>query len=579
MAPLLRGASKGKLCPYRMHVRSALGVFASITAILLLIGVCMSALKKSAGARRIGRVLSAKKGFPESGAPAFCESEVIDLTAEEEDPAEDVPPEAKRARVETGAAEAEVPSGKEDAVPNQPPPPRKKVLLREWERESAPATSQGGIRVPPQGGTPPPEQEAAPSTSEAGVPGSRPAVIQGVGALPVARDPSTTEDLSASSPTFIQAEQRPAHTTSSVLGESSQQPLSGGEAEVAHSLLMLVSQEAFQVVQSSSAPQLPVGPASTTSLYTLLRAPLRALTVVPPALSGQDQLFGTRSAVPALSAAPLPAAPLVRSVHVGGQRRPYRPIAMRPVESTSTATENLTQQSLSQPSTSGYPRLDPTAQVSDGREHPFSRVPYVQPSDQAKRRFNPRRALYEGLPSHYVPGGLFRLRALLTRQSLGGGDLDQVAALLEEVVGYVYFRETRSCEDNHPSVAVRNLGRRLVLLDIIVAALQVLGEPLPAPWWVDFVDGIPIVTRQSIRQPDRNSVENQNLSMLEKITAALQILKTGVRPPKKDLVDIKKFLFTSPHGPYCFKKPRWDGWRADDDDFERQQREGSRGAS
>ncbi|KAL8271543.1 hypothetical protein Esti_004578 [Eimeria stiedai] len=556
------------------------------------------ALRNSAEGRGIGRVLSTKKGSSDCEATARCEGEGPESRSAEEQrdlSADNVlPAGGKRARLQTTAEKSQVASRKEGEVLEEHSSTRKKGILCASEGASVHVTPQESLGVS-HGAAVSTEQDAASSTSGAGVAGSSWAMLQGAGALLVPPEPSTTEDAPATSAALLQAQQRQVHNASSSQSEPSQRRPGNDELEAAQALLMLHPQEPVGADQSSSSSLPSIGLWSTTPAYLLSNSPAAVLSIMPSVFFQRGQAFVLSIVFADASRATLPAASPMLPVQEGGSPGHHGEMLMPQVASNDTPSANPTQQmgSLSYsaeatvtraprpPSTSSeHLSQDATAQASEGAplqsEHPFSRVPHVRPSDQLRRRFDPTRVASEGVVCESITCRLVKLRSLLAQQFLSGEELDELTDVLQQVMSYAYFRETSRTENSHPSVALRALGRRFVMLDQVVAALQVLGEKLPAQWWNAFVSRIPMEYRQSPPHSGRNAMENFNLMMIARLTEAMRLLRTGVRPPRQEVVTIKKLLFTSFLTPYYFKLSRWDAWRADDTEFERQQAQTSR---
>ncbi|KAL8271290.1 hypothetical protein Esti_004783 [Eimeria stiedai] len=196
-------------------------------------------------------------------------------------------------------------------------------------------------------------------------------------------------------------------------------------------------------------------------------------------------------------------------------------------------------------------------------EHAFSRLPAVLGGDHStycsfiniERAFSMKRS-----PPVQVP--LMReMRTLLAQQRLSFDQVRRVGEIAELFLGHLYLNEGRPLGKS-PCTAVETLAFRFLVLDMTVAALQLLGVPRSGPWWDQLVSHIPDEYNQTSRKWIAG-LPLFNVKLLSRLTTATRILKAGNRPAPTVLTHLKRCLFCSQHSPIRFLKPEWDSWRED----------------
>ncbi|KAL8271550.1 hypothetical protein Esti_004585 [Eimeria stiedai] len=202
------------------------------------------------------------------------------------------------------------------------------------------------------------------------------------------------------------------------------------------------------------------------------------------------------------------------------------------------------------------------------REHPYYRIPTVDPLYRGVRRFNPERAKSFAFANLKTCVQLSRMRSLLAEELLTPPELDELAGLTSEILSYTYHYEHSSTKHLVPSIATQTLGRRYLLLDAVIAALQVLEEPPNELWWQQIVSVIPDDSLQesSYARVRYSPSTTFHRDLMKKLHRALQILKTGTRLSKEDTILLKRSLFCNRFSPRSFKDSKWDPWREDDKD-------------
>ncbi|KAL8427495.1 hypothetical protein Efla_007322 [Eimeria flavescens] len=140
------------------------------------------------------------------------------------------------------------------------------------------------------------------------------------------------------------------------------------------------------------------------------------------------------------------------------------------------------------------PRLSSSAQLAtvdrpiDG--HPFYRIPAVNPSDKAMQRFYPERTASFSLSCRRLPLVMEEARQLLVRDSLTSRELDLLNITVQQLMAYGYYHEGLDLAKQSSSRVCYTLGRRFLLVDTVIAGLQVLGVTPNGPWWDQFTTAV-----------------------------------------------------------------------------------------
>ncbi|KAL8430818.1 hypothetical protein ACSSS7_005701 [Eimeria intestinalis] len=222
-----------------------------------------------------------------------------------------------------------------------------------------------------------------------------------------------------------------------------------------------------------------------------------------------------------------------------------------------------------QPSTSSA--AEAGADSPEERLHPYYRTPTVDPQYLSIPRFRPEDVTDPELVFTQAYSPLRKMRHLLGRATLGPAQLNELAELATRSLSSIFYLERAPTRNERPSLAARNLGRRFLLLDGVIATLEVLKVPVRGQWWDQITSVIPDDTLEDeAAYIPRLSYEATrfNKKLIHKLHRALRILKTGRRISAKETIAIKRMLFCSYYSPNNFRSPRWEPWRQDDRDFQ-----------
>ncbi|KAL8436652.1 hypothetical protein ACSSS7_001582 [Eimeria intestinalis] len=232
----------------------------------------------------------------------------------------------------------------------------------------------------------------------------------------------------------------------------------------------------------------------------------------------------------------------------------------------SPSTRSAASSDGEQPSTSAAGET--SAPFPNPRAHPYYRTPRVDPAHLRAQRFNPEKTTDYGLAFKNVCFQLREIRELLGKETLGPGQLDSLAQTATNVLSYTYYYEHAPTQSLNFANAARALGRRFMILDAVVTALQVLGVATSGQWWDRIMAVIPDDTLPAPAYVSFHSrpAARFNVILVRKLHNALRRLKTGRRLSEEETIQIKRMLFCSRYSPDNLKRSRWDAWRADDKD-------------
>ncbi|KAL8440885.1 hypothetical protein Emag_007642 [Eimeria magna] len=196
-------------------------------------------------------------------------------------------------------------------------------------------------------------------------------------------------------------------------------------------------------------------------------------------------------------------------------------------------------------------------------EHPFFRLPKILPR-AIRRKFRLTEVYRGGFSGTSCFQMLQKMRELFLKPVLGPEDVEELLRASESLVLYtrghvVRERLTRLT----PIRIIRQLGLHFMILDSLVCARQLLGpDMVPEQWW-DALAGV--FSTDYVVQPYEKAKEatKHNYSLIAGLRAAVELLKTGVRPSAAEIVKLKKMLFCSPYSAARFKDSQWNCWRQD----------------
>ncbi|CDJ33828.1 uncharacterized protein EMH_0085710 [Eimeria mitis] len=200
--------------------------------------------------------------------------------------------------------------------------------------------------------------------------------------------------------------------------------------------------------------------------------------------------------------------------------------------------------------------------------HPFVRLPVV---DQSKllRSFSTTTAVCEGWLTVKPTLLLSRAREHLAKPSLTPEEMEKLTYDAERLCKYIVH--ATSPDKHAPSrIVAEYLGLQFLCMDVIVATLQLLGEPARGPWWERVTGKIRLDFSsqwQLLAPPNAPAKTHYSNVLCRELNLALRLLMTGKRPSDVDLIKIKRMLFCSQLSPRRFRGSEFDAWRNDGKPF------------
>ncbi|CDJ43126.1 hypothetical protein ETH_00025955 [Eimeria tenella] len=206
-----------------------------------------------------------------------------------------------------------------------------------------------------------------------------------------------------------------------------------------------------------------------------------------------------------------------------------------------------------------------TTAHTDLRFHPFCRLPLVD-SNGITREFMPEIAVGSSPTDRPLPL-LSKACELLAKAFLSPEELDAVSYIAERLIAHAVECQTRDLRGLPPHRAIQILGVRFLIFDIIVSAVDLLGQRPEGSWWEKLSNSVPHFYGERPKGI-RGSRESKVLNLVaQQLSAALKCLKSGIRPSCTVLISLKQFLTCSPYAPPFFKQSSFDSWRKANNSF------------
>ncbi|KAL8436948.1 hypothetical protein ACSSS7_001312 [Eimeria intestinalis] len=204
-------------------------------------------------------------------------------------------------------------------------------------------------------------------------------------------------------------------------------------------------------------------------------------------------------------------------------------------------------------------RLPPPAPPMPPATHLYYRLPVVL-SGPIRRSFSSREAFRHRSrrsPKTILP----MIHRLLTQPTITTVEADLLVSNCEQLASHLYGHHRGQLSNKKPCAAASSLARRYVYAEILFCAIQVLGPAMRAENWWPYLMNL-IASEYVAPAACRNSAANR---LAQRLSAALALLKNGIRPSLKDTVDLKRELFKNQSLKLGFEDELWDDWRKDDD--------------
>ncbi|CDJ34566.1 uncharacterized protein EMH_0091080 [Eimeria mitis] len=190
-----------------------------------------------------------------------------------------------------------------------------------------------------------------------------------------------------------------------------------------------------------------------------------------------------------------------------------------------------------------------------------------QDNTKLMRKFNPRIAGCECWATAKPTALLCSAHDHLAKPSLTPEELEKLTYDAERLSAFLAY-DIPPEEDTPLLIVAEYLGLRFLIMDVIVATLQLLGEPASGTWWERATGNIRLefpCQREMILHLRVKT--HYDKTLCRHLTAALRVLVSGRRPSEEDLLKIKRMLFCSHHSPRRFRGILFEKWRRDEEEF------------
>ncbi|CDI75088.1 hypothetical protein EPH_0004180 [Eimeria praecox] len=204
---------------------------------------------------------------------------------------------------------------------------------------------------------------------------------------------------------------------------------------------------------------------------------------------------------------------------------------------------------------------------ADFRFHPFVRLPLVNPRD-VRRSFRADFALVHRFGRSTPMQSYTIMRTLFSKASLTANEVDALMMEAELLASYAAGRLTQPCSRCTANYLVLKLSSIFMVFDHLVCIIELLGDKMNTDsWWPQFVQKF----RTDYSVPEAARMERTGMlnKLLNRLSSALAIYKTGKRPPLEDVVELKRAILTVAYKGSQLSHPLWELWIQDDREFSR----------
>ncbi|CDJ32021.1 uncharacterized protein EMH_0071700 [Eimeria mitis] len=234
-------------------------------------------------------------------------------------------------------------------------------------------------------------------------------------------------------------------------------------------------------------------------------------------------------------------------------------------------------------------------------QHPFFKLPILElPEGVTVRKFNAKKAFMQRNFRNSPTVALEHMRNAFAKETLTASEADMLVLKTQRLVAHLFYQhrkqeegltpsdvvyvlgrrylfldavvwhlfyQHRKQEDGlTPSDVVYVLGRRYLFLDAVVCAIQLLEPAMEASsWWEKLTSVLPSELDLADR-PFPSSRSNFYIGFAKRLTAAIELLKTRVRPEPQETVSLKRELLCKKTTHPQFLLERWNDWRKQDRD-------------
>ncbi|KAL8426109.1 hypothetical protein Efla_000101 [Eimeria flavescens] len=227
-----------------------------------------------------------------------------------------------------------------------------------------------------------------------------------------------------------------------------------------------------------------------------------------------------------------------------------------------TSTEQGLHMSSGTVSAAVFEESPPHAEEGNSAEHPFTRLPPVLPG-VVGREIHPGGRYHPGLTSSLsTPDVLDVIREIYAKPALGQADVEDLIVAVETLLYIARIQQRPQLSSRTPIILLANeLSGYFLMYDAVVSAAVLLQTELTQySWWEEFtgLHDTGVVLRGPTSRAQKSSPAMAfNVRLVNRLSAALDILKTGVLPGKGEIRDLKLLIFCHKYSPKHFRNARW----------------------
>ncbi|KAL8426110.1 hypothetical protein Efla_000102 [Eimeria flavescens] len=231
-----------------------------------------------------------------------------------------------------------------------------------------------------------------------------------------------------------------------------------------------------------------------------------------------------------------------------------------------TSTEQALHTSSGTVSAAVFVESPPHAEEGNSAEHPFTRLPPVLPG-VVGREIHSLGRYHPGLTSSLsTPDVLDVIRKIYSKPVLGQADVDDLIKAVETLLYIARIQPSPQLSSRTPIILLANtLSGYFLVYDAVVSAAVLLQTELTQySWWKEFTglhDTGVVLRGPTSRAQKPRPVVAFCVRLVNRLSAALDILKTGVLPGKGETRDLKLMIFCHKYSPKHFRNTRWSPWR------------------
>ncbi|KAL8444064.1 hypothetical protein Emag_005717 [Eimeria magna] len=205
-----------------------------------------------------------------------------------------------------------------------------------------------------------------------------------------------------------------------------------------------------------------------------------------------------------------------------------------------------------------------------GPPHPFVRLPRLKPGVRP-RQFMASTMRLACFASRRHCDILSKIRRLFRLSQLNEVEAGSLLSCAEELAAQAYYGLQDKSRGSSPFFAAARLGRKFLVIYYLLRASQVLGQQWPSElWWGELMERIPHQYFFVWSRDRRASVFSASLA--NDLSRAIALLKSGIFPSPRVIIQLKRRLFCMPESPIKLKEKVWDPWRQDDEEAQKTHR-------